>query len=84
MNHIIDRAEYNRRNQCMRNWYFTYADCARRSAMRRMVVERLGINNDNFYKLLEGRTYISDTSMRVINNVINKDCITGLEIDIFA
>ena len=79
----IDRKEHRRRNRCMRKWYFTY-DCARRSAERRKVMAQLGINSDNFYKLLEGRTYINDESVRVINKVINRNCIPGLEIDIFA
>ena len=68
----------------MRKWYFSYKDCARRSSERRKVIEKLGINRDNFYKMLEGRTYINDTSVQVINNVINRNCIPGLEIDIFA
>ena len=48
MKHRIDRDEHRRRNQCMRKWYFTY-DCARRSAERRKVIAKLGINRDNFY-----------------------------------
>ena len=83
MKHRIDRDEHRRRNQCMRKWYFTY-DCARRSVERRKVIAKLGINRDNFYKLLEGRTFIDDYSAQVINKVINRNCIAGLEIDIFA
>ena len=84
MNHIINRQEYRRRHTCMRNWYFAMKDCARRSAERNRVIAVLGINNDNFYKLLEGRVYINDNSMQVINKVINRGCLPGLEIDIFA
>lgn len=80
----INKAEHKRRHRCMRQWYFSYKDCARRSAERRRVIATLGINSDNFYKMLEGRTYISDTSVQVINKVINRNCIPGLEIDIFA
>lgn len=80
----INEAEHNRRHRCMRKWYFSHKSCARRSVERRKVMAKLGINSDNFYKMLEGRTYINDTSVQVINNVINRNCLPGLEIDIFA
>ena len=80
----IDKQEHRRRQSCMRKWYFSYKECSRRSAERRKVIAKLGINSDNFYKLLEGRTYISDTIVQVINNVFNRNCTQGLEIDMFA
>lgn len=79
----INRQEHHRRQECMRKWYFSFKECARRSAERRKVLAKMGINSDNFYKLLEGRTFISNDSMKMINSVINRNCIPGLEIDIF-
>ncbi len=34
--------------------------------------------------MLEGRTYINDQRAKVINEVANRHCIVGLELDIFA
>lgn len=80
----IDPAEKCRRQMCMRKWYFMYKECSRRSSERRMVMKRLGISRQKFYRLLDGVTYIGDNSMQVINNTINRNCIEGLEVDIFA
>lgn len=80
---MICKEEKQRRTQCLRKWYFSRSR-DKRSVMRRMVANRLAISSDNFYKMLEGRTYISDHRARVINEIENQNCIVGLELNIFA
>lgn len=80
---MICKEEKQRRAQCLRKWYFSRSR-DKRSAMRRLVADKLTISSDNFYKMLEGRTYISDHRARVINEIENQNSIVGLELDIFT
>lgn len=81
---MISYEEKKRRADCLRRWYFHLRSYKARSVERRRINQKLAINNDNFYKMLEGRTYISDQRAKVINEVANRHCIVGLELDIFA
>lgn len=68
----------------MRKWYFGRKDSRSRSVERRKVLSRLNITPDKFYGMLSGRTYINDEKARAINEVVNRSCIPGWEVDIFA
>ncbi len=81
---MISPTEKKRRADCLRRWYLHLRGNRARSIERRRINQKLAISNDNFYKMLEGRTYINDQRAKVINEVANRHCIVGLELDIFA
>lgn len=81
---MISHTEKKRRADCLRRWYLHLRGNRARSIERRRINQKLAISNDNFYKMLEGRTYINDQRAKVINEVANRHCIVGLELDIFA
>ena len=81
---MINHEEQARRTQCMRRWYYNIPDCARRSAERRLICARTGISTLVFYYMLSGYTYINNERANIINQVINRSVIPGLETDIFA
>ena len=80
---MICKVEKQRRAQCLRKWYF-HRSWYDRSVARRHITSKLAISTDNFYKMLEGRTYISDHRAKAINEIANRNCIVGLELDIFT
>ena len=84
MRTIINHDEQERRCRCMRKWYFGRKDSRSRSVERRKVLSYLGITSETFYNILSGRTYINDTDAQSINRVVNRFCIPGWEVDIFA
>lgn len=80
---MINHEEQTRRAQCMRRWYFSHP-CAMRSAIRRHICSQSSCSNRAFYFMLKGCTYISDERVTVINRVINRGTIPGLDVDIFT
>ena len=81
---MISTIEKQRRAQCMRKWYFHLRGNRARSVERRRIMQRLAISRDSFYRMLEGRTYITDSHAQAINGVVNRHAIVGLEMDVFA
>ena len=84
MKAITNHDEMNRRCRCLRRWYFSRLTCRHRSIERRAVLAEIGGTRHHFYHLLNFRTYINDDYMRAINHAANRNCIPGLEVDIFA
>ena len=91
---MINQVEKERRQACLRRWYFRQKSARDRSAVRNLLTRKMDISHYQFYLMLGGRTYINDFRVRAINEVINKGSINraaqgvcamdGLDIDIFA
>ena len=91
---MIDHVEKERRQACLRRWYFRQKSARDRSAVRNLLTRKMDISHYRFYLMLEGRTYINDFRVRAINEVINRGSINramtgvgvidGLDKDIFA
>lgn len=77
----IDQTERLRRANCLRRWYMTRGASRERGIYRRRITRHLQISDDRFYRLLEGRTYISDERAKKINSAANAYMLW--QIDIF-
>jgi len=72
---MINPTEKQRRAELLRKWYYNLPTPQIKSQMKRkiMVVSQYLINEETFYQLLRGRTYISDTKYKLIVQAIGVD-----------
>ena len=72
---MINPTERQRRAEMLRKWYYNLPTPQIKSQMKRkiMVVSQYLINEEIFYQLLRGRTYISDAKYKLIVQAIGVD-----------
>lgn len=72
---MINPTERLRRAEMLRKWYYNLPTPQIKSQMKRkiMVVSQYLINEEIFYQLLRGRTYISDTKYKLIIQAVGMD-----------
>lgn len=72
---MINPTERQRRAELLRKWYYNLPTPQIKSQMKRkiMVVSQYLINEETFYQLLRGRTYVSDTKYKLIVQAIGVD-----------
>lgn len=72
---MINPTERQRRAELLRKWYYNLPTPQIKSQMKRkiMATSQYFINEDTFYQLLRGRTYISDTKYKQIVQAIGVD-----------
>lgn len=72
---MINPTERLRRAERLRKWYYNLPTAQRKSQMKRKIISasQYLINEDTFYQLLRGRTYINDAKRKVIVLAIGED-----------